>query len=102
MPPGLPNITGGASGAQAGLQDHSFFQISSPIQNAGVKVGRDLDFSAGDVASGGNPNLAFLGGDRPNAGFLSIAGDQPPSTLAIVGVGAVILVLAVAGFTLLR
>ena len=102
MPPGIPSITGGASGANAALQDHSFFQITAPIQNEGVKVGRDLDFSAGDVTSTGNPNAAFLGGERPNEGFLSVAGDEGPSTLAIVGVGAVILVLAIAGFALVR
>ena len=104
MPTGGAGYSASGGDATSGnaLQDHSFFQISSPIQNAGVKVGRDLDFSSGDVTSAGNPNAAFLGGERPNSGFLSIAGDEGPSTLAIVGVGAVILVLAVAGFALVR
>ena len=104
MPTGGAGYSASGGDATSGnaLQDHSFFQISSPIQNEGVKVGRDLDFSAGDVKSNGNPAVAFLGGERPNAGFLSIAGGDPPSTLAIVGVGAVLLVVAIAGIVLLR
>ena len=104
MPTGGAGYSASGGDATSGnaLQDHSFFQISSPLQNAGVKVGRDLDFSSGDVSSSGNPNASFLGGERPNAGFLSVAGNDGPSTLAIVGIGAAFLVVAIAGFALLR
>ena len=86
-------VTGGAAGSGAGLTDHSAFIISAPIQNEGIKAGRDVDFQAGDVTSLGNPNLAALGGEGGGFGFLSSQsfGGGSPVLVGLVVAGVVLL-----------